>query len=574
MSVRTRKQQGRRRSPAEDEALWRRFRGQLGAEIKPLANAGLKSSSDALPDFDWSAFRPADPVDPLRAGALSEGIWRAGLERYELDGDELPWEIEGASLHFRDRVHRFDWLPALVDSGESGLSRAEFLLDSWIEAHGRFDGFAWRPGPTADRVWNWMRCGMALLQPASETIARLRLTALRRQSEHLEALSDACSDVTARLRIFCILAVQAALGRETGRLEAALDRLDAECTAQILPDGGHVTRSPERLLIAMLDLAAVEDTLNATGMGGGAFLAKWLPRMGAMLNFFRAGDGALHPFNDSSESSPDRVAAALDRLETPPRRFMFSPKSGFQKLERGDLSVIVDVGAAPAQPFGDQAHAGALGFEMSDGEARIITNCGFSQEVDVDWQAAVRRTGAHSTLVLGGRDSAPFLTNDATSLLSPEGPDGISAKRLEEADEVWLEAQHSGYKDTLGLMHLRRLFLAGDGTRLTGEDSLVRPISRGEAEDDRPISFEIRFHLHPTLTALMGREDIALVSESGARWRFKTSHAGTRLEKSIYLARGTVEPAEQIVITGRADPNGDGSTPPNCVRWAFLKDGK
>ena len=83
-------------------------------------------------------------------------------------------------------------------------------------------------------------------------------------------------------------------------------------------------------------------------------------------------------------------------------------RSGFQKLEKNGLRLMLDCGEAPDMPFGDQAHAGVLGFQFSDGPARIVTSCGFSPDVNLDWQAAVRRTGAHSTLVVSGRDNAPF----------------------------------------------------------------------------------------------------------------------------------------------------------------------
>nr|WP_288145544.1 heparinase II/III family protein [Hyphomonas sp.] len=291
-----------------------------------------------------------------------------------------------------------------------------------------------------------------------------------------------------------------------------------------------------------------------------------------MLAFFQTGDGALNPFNDGDESRPEVVDAALSRLPAPPRRFTFAPKSGFQKLEKHGLRLVLDCGAAPGLPFGDQAHAGALGFELSDSSSRIVTSCGFSAEVNIDWQAAVRRTSAHSTLILSGRDSATFSLNDSTRLLSASGPDGISAKRLEEADEIWLDAQHGGYKPAHGLLHRRRLFMAGDGRRLAGEDSLVRPISQTPAEDRKFINFEIRFHLHPTVEAMMGKDAIRLICENGAVWRFKTSHEGARLERTAYLARGVVERPEQIVIAGFADPNSDGTEPPNCVRWAFVKE--
>ncbi|MEO0784114.1 MAG: heparinase II/III family protein [Pseudomonadota bacterium] len=560
------------RTPEEDAALWRRFRGGLGEAAKPSASQWLKVVTTPSPAFDWSRFIHPAPHDPLRGDAVLRGIWRAGAERYDQAGTLAPWDIPGASLHFQDRMHRFDWIVDLANQPEGGPAAAVALVDTWIDTHGKFDGFSWRAGPCADRVWNWMRCGSLLFADPEASSTKLRLNALRRQVSHLEALADTTVDIDARFRIGAIQTVVGALSGDAGKLQSGLERLENESTAQVLPDGGHVSRSPERLLRAMLDLAAVQATLRVSGALEPEFFGKWLPRMGAMLNFLRCDDGGLYPFNDGGEARNEDIDAALSVLDAPPRRFTFSPKSGFQKLERGALRLILDVGRAPDQPFGDMAHAGALGFELSDGPARLVTSCGYSKEVNVDLQAAVRRSGAHSTLVLGGRDNASFTVNESSNLLSPNGPEGISAKRLEEDDEIWLDSQHSGYKDTFGLLHRRRLFMSGDGRRLTGEDSLVRPISREPAEDDRPIGFEIRFHLHPTVTALMGRGAILLECENGLRWRFKTSHPGARLERSLYLARNTVEHPDQIVISGRADPNGDGSEPPNCVRWAFLRD--
>ena len=40
----------------------------------------------------------------------------------------------------------------------------------------------------------------------------------------------------------------------------------------------------------------------------------------------------------------------------------------------------------------------------------------------------------------------------------------------------------------------------------------------------------------------------------------------------LRFPRGVVETPEQIVLSGFADPNGDGSQPPNCIRWAFIRE--
>ncbi|MCA8901525.1 MAG: heparinase II/III family protein [Hyphomonas sp.] len=559
------------RSGPDDAALWRRFRGTAGEDVKIGVLQKLKQTPPPAHGFTFHLPDTAPP-DTLRGEAILSGVWRIGMSRMTLAPGEDPWTMPLPSKHVADRLHRFAWLPDLFALGEDGAQRARALVDSWIAQHGRFNGFSWRTDPLAARLWHWLRCGEDLFDTGSVEERAARLECFHRQVRYLTEMADSAPDPKSRWTAAVVLLVASVCLDDSLHLGQAVSRLDAECTAQILPDGCHVSRSPSRTLGCLLQLQALQELLDRAGQPRPDYLAKWIPRMGAMVAFFQCSDGALAPFNDGDESRPEVVEAALSCLPGPPRRFTFAPKSGFQKLERHSLRLILDCGEAPGTPFGDQAHAGALGFELSDGPARIVTSCGFSSEVNVDWQAAVRRTSAHSTLILAGRDSGAFTLNEETRLQSASGPEGISAKRLEESDEIWLDAQHGGYKAGLGLLHRRRLFMGASGQRLTGEDSLVRPISQPEAEDRKFINFEIRFHLHPTVTALMGKDAIRLICENGAVWRFKTSHEGARLERTAYLARGVVERPEQIVIAGFADPNSDGREPPNCVRWAFVRE--
>ncbi|MEL6473662.1 MAG: heparinase II/III family protein [Pseudomonadota bacterium] len=561
----------RRRSDVDDAALWSRFRGVAGDEVKASTVHRLKLASAGPAGFSLY-LRDLAPPDILRGDALMRDVWRFGTEREQLAPGETPWRLALPSRHFKDRVHRFHWLPDLFAHGDAGADRAQLLVDDWIEVFGKFDGFAWRAGPTADRIWNWMRCGSALFDQGEEAARTARIEAVARQLRHLDVVVDQTPSALARWRGACVL-VAAGICLNAGKdLDRAIGRLEAECTAQILPDGGHASRSPAVGLGALLDLLVLRDLFLRAAKPIPAMLETMVPRMAAMVQFFKSGDGALDPFNCGSEARPELVDAALNSVEAPPRRFSVAPKSGFQKLESGSVRLVLDAGAAPLAPMADEAHAGALGFELSDGPARLVTSCGYSPEVNVDWQAAVRRTGAHSTLTIAGRDSAVFEMREESRVLAPSGPAGISAKRLEEGEEIWLDAQHSGYKGPYGLLHRRRLFMSADGARITGEDSLVRPVSQGLSEDRRFINYELRFHIHPSVTALMGADFIRLQPPIGPAWRFKTSHAGARLEKTIYLGRDAVEPSEQIVLTGQADPNGEGSEPPNCVRWAFKRE--
>jgi uncharacterized heparinase superfamily protein len=556
----------------DDAALWRRLRGVIGEDFRasPIYRTKL-----AGPTPEPFRIYPADlsPPNADRAEALALRRWRYGQERIVLEPGEIPWARIAPSRHFADRLHRFDWLSHLM-SRDDQHDWARDLVDHWCEEFGRFNPFAWRIGTTADRVWNWLKAGPALFETGTEEQCETRRSVLARQVRHLHASLAASPDALARWRGAAVLVVAAmAYGEGEQRLEEALARFDMEMTAQILPDGGHVSRSPERLLHALIDVLTVKDLFERSARSAPDFLDRWIRRMAPMLGFFIAGDGGLVPFNGGSESRGELVTSALEKADQPRRNFMFAMKSGFQKLAAGDTRVLLDAGAGPELPFGDFAHAGCLSFDLHDGATRLVTSCGGSRDVSPRWQDSVRSTRAHSSLSLAGLEIGRWETNEETRLEYLIGPEGIAAKRLEEESrDVWLEVQHGGWRDRYGLIHKRRLFLTSDGQRLVGEDTLVRPISQGPAEYLTPIPFEIRFHLHPDVRPEPAGDAFLLVPKSGRIWRFRTSHDDIRLEKSVYVGRGRLEATHQIVLSGRADPAGDGASPPNCIKWAFLRE--
>lgn len=556
---------------AADAALWRRFSGVAGEDAKATAGATLRLKETDAAGFSLH-LNPVIPPDAMRGEALMANRWRIGHERLQLSDGAVPWSSPAPSRHYADRLHRFDWIGDMFAQGDAGAERGRVMVDDWAKTYGTFHNFYWRMTPLTARVWNWMQRGADLFDHGTDDAKSLRLSVLLRQIRQIEAHLDDAPDMGARWRGRFIM-VAAALTLKNGKgLDMALVDLDMECTSQLLADGGHVSRSPQKLLQCLADFLVLRDLLERAGKPIPDYFDKWIPRMGAMLNFFTMTDGALAPFNDGGEDRAEAVYATLKALNAPPRRFSFAMKSGFQKLQKKNICLLLDAGSAPPLPYAGRAHSGPLGFTLSDGDARLVTSCGFSPEVNLDWQAAVRRTSAHSTLSLAKRDANRFETFEATRLLCPSGPQGISAKRLEEADEIWLDAQHSGWKAAFGMIHRRRLFMSGDGARLTGEDAIVRPVSQAPDEEGKFISFDIRFHLHPSVTALTTGDAIQLTCDNGAIWRFRTTHPGTRLEVSNYLGRGLVESTEQIVMSGRADPNGDGSEPPNCIRWGFRQE--
>jgi uncharacterized heparinase superfamily protein len=280
------------------------------------------------------------------------------------------------------------------------------------------------------------------------------------------------------------------------------------------------------------------------------------------------------PANGGGDASDGLAKAALRPHGAVNSKFAFARLSAYQRIQAEELTVYVDAGGNPERPHGARAHAGALAITIDDGPERIITSCGANAEIEPLLRDAARRTAAHSVLCVTGEDSAVFTLDPATGVRAPEGPAQLAVRRMEEGEQFLLEGQHAGWRVRHGVIYRRRLYVAMNGARITGEDSLSRPMSEAPQGVLRgPVPYEIRFHLHPDVQLLNGPDDRTVFLGLGRRqhvWRFR-SEALLSVEDSRYWGSETVRKSQQLVIRGIADPGADGSQAPNRVRWALSR---
>jgi uncharacterized heparinase superfamily protein len=335
---------------------------------------------------------------------------------------------------------------------------------------------------------------------------------------------------------------------------------------QILPDGGHVTRSPGHLLEAFRVLSMVQQALDDSGRETKPALEwslEWsLERIAPMLRFFRLGDGALAVFNGGAEEDARVIAALLARDDNEERPVAHAADSGFHRLAMGRTVVLFDAGAPPPSAYSADAHAGALAFEMTAGAHRLIVNCGSSISRDRRWAAALRSTPAHSTLTLDDTSQAAVLGEGAlASLLGSRlvgGPAQVETRRLESAHGLSVEANHDAYVARFGLLHQRRMTLARGGHSLTGADRLIPIQSKAWTTthagkgDYRGLPFAIRFHIHPDvrLSLAQGGGSVILKLPNGEGWRFRCGGGTLAVEESIYFGGDSARRAEQLVVSG------------------------
>ncbi|HEX4295155.1 MAG TPA: heparinase II/III family protein [Rhizomicrobium sp.] len=518
------------------------------------------------PLSDRVVFHPYDalPRKLEDADALLHGKFRFGGETVEIREGSI-FDKPPPSSAWAEALHGFAWLPPLsAAGGDAARTLATNLISQWMKRNARYAEPASSAHVLARRLIHIFAHGRVVLSNSDMLWRSKVFVSLREQSRLLARIAGEAPDGMPRFEAAAAVALSGACLADTKRLEAGLARLEAEIARQILPDGGHISRSPEELVHAYRLTTMVMDSLVAISHPISHELHSARDRMAPMLRFFRHGDGALALFNGGQECDQRMIAGLLARDEVRGQPFGHARHSGYQRLTAGRCVAVVDCGTVPPGAFSVDAHAGCLAMEFSSGTHRIVVNCGAATDVRrATWDNALRATAAHSTLTLADMSTGAILTGGwSRRLLGAQllgGPTKVETQRIETPAGWMVEASHDGYVAPFGVRHERQITLSARGTTLTGADRVLPT----EKTRRQPLPFAIRFHIHPEVRMSPSQGgDVILKLPNGEGWRFRAG-AQAVLEESVYLGSDTLRRTEQMVLSGTV------ADKPIEIAWVF-----
>jgi len=547
--------------------------GRFARGIMARASGGSVSLSRLWPGrTDRLIIAPHDlrTADATRAAEIYAGRFVFAGKIVTCHGRSV-FDLEPPSEDWEAALLGFGWLRHLR-AADTTLTRANArsLVDDWISNTRRKRPVCRRPDVLARRVISLLSQAPLVLGDTDGKFYRRYLRGLAREIRYLRyTLLDV--DGVARLQVLIALCYASlCLANQAPHIRAATRKLSDELQRQILPDGGHISRNPGALIELLIDLLPLRQTFAARNIAPPAALLNAIDRMMPMLRFFRHGDGSFALFNGMASAPSDVLATLLAYDDTHGAPMATMPHSGFQRVDAGATTIIMETGMPPPPSVSQDAHAGCLSFELSSGPSRIVINCGMPSTGRDNWRVFARSTAAHSTLSCHDTSSCQFVELSAMKRLlrgAPvvSGPSNVESHREVVANGVLLTTSHNGYQAGLGVVHRRVLLVSHDGSRLDGEDT-VTP-RRGARIKANQSDYALRFHLHPSVKAsrLSDPRGVMLVLPNREVWTFEALEDKVELEDSVFLAGNDgARRTAQIVI--RQD-----SRRAPSIRWTFVR---
>jgi len=548
--------------------------GRFARSVMARASGGSVALSKLWPGrTDRLIIAPHDlrTADATRAAEIYAGRFVFAGKIVTCHGRSI-FDLEPPSEDWEVALLGFGWLRHLR-AADTALTRANAraLVDDWISNPNNNRPIGRRADVLSRRVISLLSQAPLVLGDTDSKFYRRYLRGLTREIRYLRYAMIDIPDGVPRLQVLiaqCYASL--CLANQAKSIRNASRKLSDELQRQILPDGGHISRNPGALIDLLIDLLPLRQTFAARNIAPPPALLNAIDRMMPMLRFFRHGDGTIALFNGMSGTPSDLLATLLAYDDTHGTPMASMPHTGFQRLDAGQMTVIVDTGSPPRPNVSHDAHAGCLSFELSSGTSRIVINCGMPSTGRDNWRAFARSTAAHSTLTFADASSCQFVELSAMKKFlhgAPvtSGPEIVENFREAVTNGVLLTTSHDGYLARFGVIHRRVLMISPEGTRLDGEDT-ISPAQGGRIKGNDP-TYALRFHLHPSVKAnrLSDGRGVMLVLPNRDVWTFEALDDKVDLEDSVFLA-GTDGPRRTAQIVIRQD-----SRHASSIRWSFVR---
>ena len=514
--------------------IWRRFARRMAlGRISALRFAGGTPDRLVVAPIDLRI------ADSHIAEEIYSGRFAMGGSMIDTGGAS-PFQSEVANQSFNRSLRGFAWLRHMrAADHDLAFANARALVDDWITVEGRdLGGLAYEPDVLATRLIAWFSHSPIVLRGADHGFYRRFLKSIALQTRYLKHVAGAMPGDATRFKARTALAMASlCLPSSAGQIKAASRHLDSEIDAQILPDGGHISRNPMVLIELLTNLLPLKQTYINLGQKPPRNLAAGMDRMFSALRFFRHSSGELVLFNGSSAVSADRMLGVLRYDETSGSAFREMPHSQYQRLSSGNTVIVADTGAPPKSGLSSQAHAGCLSFELSSGANCFIVNAGAPVIANTSYADFARMTAAHSTVTLGDRSSLSFSHSE---FLGPIVTGGVRRVTVESLDETGkhqgFSASHDGYVGSLKLLHRRKIRLLSSGHEVQGRDEILKP-GESAPEPDNRISAVARFHIHPTISVAQDEDGVVhLTAADGETWAFIARDLKPNVEEDVHFA--------------------------------------
>ena len=447
-----------------------------------------------------------------------------------------------------EKLHSFLWLSLINRKSDS--KSLQKIISVWMIKNSKYKKNIWENSVISKRIISWIINVEVIINNCSFDFKKKFLDSIISQTNHLKKNIKYEKNYCKRLEILTALILCGLVFKEyEDNFDIGIKRLEKLVKDYFDEDGFPLTRNPSELIYFAKFLILTKSCIKDAQKYIPEFLEDLIDKNLTCIKNISTTKNKTPLFNGGTEEDLDDLEKYIVELNYKSKNKKKSV-GGIQIIKNRNNMVFFDAGEPPIKNFSNSYQSGPLSFEYYLENEKIITNCGFGSNISSKAKLLSRLTSAQSTLSINDTSVTKFERNKLVNKAfgnSIKNTFKISDLNYKEEDnQIILSASHDGYLKNFGCIHKRVISLDKLTNQLIGSDELIKK------KNGRPITFNLRFHLYPGLTAVktMSGNSVLIRINKNKSLIFTAKEELITLEKSIFLGGNKILDNTCLTISG------------------------
>ena len=444
--------------------------------------------------------------------------------------------------------HNFLWL-SLIDRKVDGKS-IQKIIYLWMFKYSKFKQKVWENSTLSNRIISWILNIDIIINNGTFEFKKKFFQNIILQCNHLKKNIKFEKNPIKKIEALSALILSGIIFREyEENYNFGIKALEKFVKSYFDDDGFPLSRSPNDLIMFTKYFLLCHENIKDAQLYIPEFLDEIIHKSLICIKFFKAPNNQIPLFNGASEKMLNHYEKYLENFKASKKNQkkiiggIFYAKSKQQVL-------YFDVGGPPDKNFSKNYQSGPLSFEYFLDGIKIITNCGFGNNISPKAELISRLTASQSTLTINDTSITKFERNKLINRVFGNSIKNTfktsDLKFKNDKDLIGCSASHNGYEKNFSCIHKREVYLDQNNNKLNGIDYIFKK------KDGIPIRYVLRFHLNPELSAvktISGNSALIQISKNKSLI-FTIKNENLEIEKSIYLGGKKILDNTCITISG------------------------
>ena len=472
------------------------------------------------------------------------------------------WDQNYSTKEQRE-LHNFLWLTSIDRKDNASTLRQ--IITLWNIDNLKYKPLVWETSVISKRIMSWILNSDIILKNCNFDFKRNFIESIIIQTNHLKKNFKYEIDHKKKIEIITVLVLSGLVFKEyLENYEYSLRELEKLINIFFDSEGFPVTRNPDDLLNYSKYLFLIREILKDAQKDIPDFLEIILEKNLECLKKITTPLNTLPLFNGSVENDLTNFYNYLNHFNIKIKKTKNNPGSIYVLKNKKDI-IYFEAGNPPKKNYSSCYQSGPLSFEYFLEDNKIITNSGFGVNISDKARLLSRLTSSQSTLYLNDTSIVEFeksnMMNKAYGFLIKKDFRILDLEHKNDLSEINIKAGHNAYAKNFGCFHSRTIGIDKIKNRVVGKDKII------QKKKTSKISYDIRFHLYPGLSAVqtIGGNTALIQINKNRALLFSTKEKNLKIEKSIFFGANKVLDNYCLLISGVIESD------EKTIDWEIIK---